>query len=188
MRKVPREAFVPPHLAELAYEDGALPIGEGQTISQPYIVALMTQAAEIGGDSHVLEIGTGSGYSTALLAAIAKDVISIERHETLVLAARARLSRVGLSRNVKVLVGDGTMGAPEAAPFDAIVVTAAGPRIPEALKAQLAVGGRLVIPVGAATGAQTLTLLRRDGTGAFHSQVLAQVSFVPLIGAQGWPR
>lgn len=187
MQSVIRDAFVPEHLAELAYEDGALPIGEGQTISQPYVVALMTEAAGLTETSRVLEIGTGSGYSTAILATIAGAVFSVERHEALAETAEQRLSALGIG-NVTIRVGDGTLGWPEKAPFDAIIVAAAGPRIPDALRAQLAVGGRLVMPVGSGAGPQTLTSVTRRGTDDLATETLAKVSFVPLIGAQGWQR
>ncbi len=188
MAQVPRERFVPDHLAELAYEDGALPIGDGQTISQPYIVALMTEAAELGPESRVLEVGTGSGYSTAILSLLAGHVFSIERHDTLATAARERLETGGYLDNVTLSVGDGTLGLPEKAPFDAIIIAAAGPRVPEALRAQLAMGGRLIMPVGSASGPQKLKCVTRDGEENFRTEDLAPVSFVPLIGAQGWQR
>lgn len=188
MAQVPRERFVPDHLAELAYEDGALPIGDGQTISQPYIVALMTEAAGLGPESRVLEVGTGSGYSTAILSLLAGHVFSIERHDTLATAARERLEKGGYLDNVTLSVGDGTLGLPEKAPFDAIIIAAAGPRVPEALRAQLAMGGRLIMPVGSASGPQKLTCVTRDGEENFRTEDLAPVSFVPLIGAQGWQR
>ncbi len=188
MAQVLRERFVPDHLAELAYEDGALPIGDGQTISQPYIVALMTEAAELGPESRVLEVGTGSGYSTAILSLLAGHVFSIERHDTLATAARERLETGGYLDNVTLSVGDGTLGLPEKAPFDAIIIAAAGPRVPEALRAQLAMGGRLIMPVGSASGPQKLTCVTRDGEENFRTEDLAPVSFVPLIGAQGWQR
>ncbi|MDV6224927.1 protein-L-isoaspartate(D-aspartate) O-methyltransferase [Nitratireductor aquimarinus] len=188
MAQVPRERFVPDHLAELAYEDGALPIGDGQTISQPYIVALMTEAAGLGPESRVLEVGTGSGYSTAILSLLAGHVFSIERHDTLATAARERLEKGGYLDNVTLSVGDGTLGLPEQAPFDAIIIAAAGPRVPEALRAQLAMGGRLIMPVGSASGPQKLTCVTRDGEENFRTEDLAPVSFVPLIGAQGWQR
>ena len=188
MAQVPRERFVPDHLAELAYEDGALPIGDGQTISQPYIVALMTEAAGLGPESRVLEVGTGSGYSTAILSLLAGHVFSIERHDTLATAARERLEKDGYLDNVTLSVGDGTLGLPEKAPFDAIIIAAAGPRVPEALRAQLAMGGRLIMPVGSASGPQKLTCVTRDGEENFRTEDLAPVSFVPLIGAQGWQR
>ncbi|MAS15248.1 MAG: protein-L-isoaspartate O-methyltransferase [Nitratireductor sp.] len=188
MAAVPRDLFVPEHLAELAYEDGALPIGDGQTISQPYIVALMTEAADLKPKSRVLEVGTGSGYSTGVLSRIAGHVFSIERHDSLAIAARRRLADVGYLDNVSIVVGDGTLGLPEEAPFDAIIVAAAGPRVPEALKAQLALNGRLVMPVGSAAGFQQLNRIVREGETDFRTEVLAPVSFVPLIGAQGWQR
>ncbi|WP_299935060.1 protein-L-isoaspartate(D-aspartate) O-methyltransferase [uncultured Nitratireductor sp.] len=188
MAQVPRERFVPDHLAELAYEDGALPIGDGQTISQPYIVALMTEAAGLGPESRVLEVGTGSGYSTAILSLLAGHVFSIERHDTLATAARERLETGGYLDNVTLSVGDGTLGLPEKAPFDAIIIAASGPRVPEALRAQLAMGGRLIMPVGSASGPQKLTCVTRDGEENFRTEDLAPVSFVPLIGAQGWQR
>lgn len=188
MAQVPRELFVPDHLAELAYEDGALPIGDGQTISQPYIVALMTEAAGLGPESRVLEVGTGSGYSTAILSLLAGHVFSIERHDTLATAACERLEKGGYLDNVTLSVGDGTLGLPEQAPFDAIIIAAAGPRVPEALRAQLAIGGRLIMPVGSASGPQKLTCVTRDGEENFRTEDLAPVSFVPLIGAQGWQR
>ncbi len=188
MGQVPRHAFVPRHLVELAYEDGALPVGEGQTISQPYMVALMTEAARPGPESRVLEVGTGSGYSTAILSAVSGSVYSIERHEVLAEAAGERLKATGFAKNVSIRVGDGTLGWPDKAPFDAIVVAAAGPRIPDALKAQLAIGGRLVMPVGQAAGAQLLTRVVRKSVEEYETETLAQVSFVPLIGAQGFPR
>ncbi|WP_295806748.1 protein-L-isoaspartate(D-aspartate) O-methyltransferase [uncultured Nitratireductor sp.] len=188
MAEVPRELFVPAHLVELAYEDGALPIGDGQTISQPYIVALMTEAADLGHRSRVLEVGTGSGYSTAILSRLVGHVFSIERHDALAISARERLARGGYLDNVSISVGDGTLGLPEEAPFDAIIIAAAGPRVPEALRAQLAPGGRLVMPVGSASGPQQLNCIVREDDETYRTEVLAPVSFVPLIGAQGWRR
>ncbi|HUP42871.1 MAG TPA: protein-L-isoaspartate(D-aspartate) O-methyltransferase, partial [Thermoanaerobaculia bacterium] len=160
MGKVPREAFVPPELAEEAYADGPLPIGEGQTISQPYIVALMTEALELCGGERVLDIGAGSGYAAAVLAEIAAELYTVERHARLAEEAAARLSHLGYD-NVQIRVGDGSLGWPEHAPFDAIVVAAGAPEVPEALKEQLAVGGRLVIPVGQGRTLQDLLRLRR---------------------------
>jgi protein-L-isoaspartate(D-aspartate) O-methyltransferase len=183
MREVPREAFVDPGFEEFAYEDGPLPIGDGQTISQPYIVALMTEAADIGPEDRVLEIGTGSGYAAAIAGRLAKSVHSIERHETLAESARARLKQHGYA-NVHVHIGDGTLGLPEAAPFDAILVAAGGPQVPEALKQQLAVGGVLVIPVGGADR-QSLTKITRTAHG-YDEDHLGGVRFVPLVGTQGW--
>lgn len=185
MSRVPRERFVPPESAEFAYDDRPLPIGCGQTISQPYVVALMTKALRLGPDDRVLEIGTGSGYAAAVLAECAREVYSIERHEGLAEVARARLAELGYT-NVQVRVGDGTLGWPEAAPFDAIVATAGGPVVPRALKCQLAVGGRLVIPVGALKNAQTLVRVVRTFADRFDQDDLGGVAFVPLIGAQGW--
>ncbi len=181
---VRREHFVPPEMAEFAYADTPLPIDAGQTISQPFIVALMAEAAEIGPDDRVLEIGAGSGYSAAVLASIAAEVVTIERHHTLVVAARRRLEAEGFP-NVRVVEGDGTLGFPEAGPYDAIVVTAGGPRVPEALREQLADGGRMVIPVGNEDRHQELLRIRRRGDD-FEESDLGPVRFVPLIGDQGW--
>src|ERR687895_2187713 len=147
MRRVPREAFVEEGFEEFAYEDGPLPIGEGQTISQPYIVALMIEAAEVTPADSVLEVGAGSGYAAAVVSQIADRVYAIERHPSLGKSARQRFKQLGYD-NIELRVGDGTRGWPEAAPFNAILVAAAGPSTPQALKDQLDVGGRLVIPVG----------------------------------------
>jgi protein-L-isoaspartate(D-aspartate) O-methyltransferase len=185
MEEVPREAFVAEGLAEFAYEDAPLPIEEGQTISQPYIVALMIEAAEVQPGDRVLDVGTGSGYAAAVLGRIAAQVYSIERHRTLVDVARQRFSRLGY-RNIEVRHGDGTLGWPDAAPFDAIIVAAGGPEIPEALRQQLKVGGRLVIPIGALGYSQRLVKVVRDGEDDFHEEDFGQVMFVPLVGAQGW--
>ncbi|MBS1836938.1 MAG: protein-L-isoaspartate(D-aspartate) O-methyltransferase [Actinobacteria bacterium] len=183
MRTVPRERFVPDEMVELAYEDHPLPIAEGQTISQPYIVALMASAAELGPGDRVLEVGTGSGYGAAILGCVAGEVWTIERHEQLALGARNVLGDLGLDR-VHVVVGDGTLGHAEAAPFDAIVVTAGAPTVPAALLGQLADGGRLVIPVGQAPWGQELLRIRRRGDRLVEDR-LGGVRFVPLIGAQG---
>jgi protein-L-isoaspartate(D-aspartate) O-methyltransferase len=183
MRQVPREEFVEPGFEEFAYEDGPLPIGDGQTISQPYIVALMTEAADIQPGDRVLEIGTGSGYAAAVAGGLAKSVHTIERHDGLAARARARLKTHGYA-NVHVHTGDGTLGLPEAAPFDAILVAAGGPHIPEALKQQLAVGGVLVIPVGGADE-QSLIKIKRTPHG-YDEEHLGGVRFVPLVGTQGW--
>ena len=184
MAKVPREAFVQPGFEEFAYEDSPLPIGEGQTISQPYVVALMIEAAEVKPGERVLEVGAGSGYAAAVLAQIADRVYGIERHATLVRAAQKRLSDLGYT-NVELRAGDGTLGWPEAAPFDAILVAAGGPHVPQALKEQLAVGGRLIMPVGAA-GMQNLLKITRKPDGEFEEQSLGAVAFVPLVGEHGW--
>jgi protein-L-isoaspartate(D-aspartate) O-methyltransferase len=185
MRKVPREAFVPPELADEAYADGPLPIGEGQTISQPYIVALMAEALELRGAERVLEIGAGSGYAAAVLAEIAAELYTVERHARLAEEAAARLTRLGYD-NVHVRVGDGSLGWPEHAPFDAIVVAAGAPEVPEALKEQLAVGGRLVIPVGQGRTLQDLLRLRRLSETEYQREELGGVRFVPLVGEEGW--
>jgi protein-L-isoaspartate(D-aspartate) O-methyltransferase len=185
MRTVPREAFLPPELAEFAYEDHPLPIAEGQTISQPYIVALMTAALELKPSDRVLEIGTGSGYAAAILGRIAREVYTIERHAALADMAAARLRELGF-HNVHVLHGDGTLGWQEHAPYDAIVVTAGGPGIPKPLLAQLAPGGRLVIPVGEEKALQTLVRVTRAADGSLRQEDLGDVRFVPLIGAAVW--
>jgi protein-L-isoaspartate(D-aspartate) O-methyltransferase len=185
MRKVPRERFVEEGFEEFAYEDGPLPIGHGQTISQPYIVAMMIEAAEVRPVDRVLEIGAGSGYAAAVLGEIAASVIAIERHEPLGETARSRIASAG-SSNVDVRIGDGTLGWPDAAPFDAILVAAGGPATPRALREQLAEGGRLVIPVGKAESLQSLLKITRTGPRTWDEEDLGAVRFVPLIGAQGW--
>jgi protein-L-isoaspartate(D-aspartate) O-methyltransferase len=184
MAAVPREAFVPPELAEFAYDDRPLPIEAGQTISQPYIVAVMIEALGIGPDNTVLEIGTGSGYAAAVLAQIAKHVYTIERHAELAGLARDRLAQLGYA-NVDVLCGDGTLGWKEHAPFDAIVAAASGPDLPRALLDQLAIGGRLIMPVGSER-AQELVRVTRVGDNEYRRDDLGAVIFVPLIGAHGW--
>ena len=185
MREVPREAFVQPGYEEFAYEDSPLPIGEGQTISQPYIVAFMVEAAELKPGERALEVGAGSGYAAAVMSRIAERVHAIERHAPLADLARERLARIDYD-NVEIRVGDGTRGWPEAAPFDAIIVAAGGPEVPNSLKRQLAVGGRLVMPVGEAGGHQTLVRVRRTGEDAWEEEQLAAVRFVPLVGEEGW--
>ncbi len=185
MRSVPREEFLPPELREFAYEDTPLPIAEGQTISQPYIVAMMTDALELDGGEKVLEIGTGSGYAAAILSRIAKDVYTVERIGQLAEKAAATLSTLGY-RNVHVRHADGTLGWPDHAPYDAIVVAAGGPEVPESLKAQLKIGGRLVIPVGADRRLQELVRVTRVSQREFKTEELADVRFVPLVGAEGW--
>lgn len=185
MRKVPRHEFVPDDLRESAYEDGPLPIGEGQTISQPLIVAMMTEAARLNGGERVLEIGTGSGYGAAVLAEIADEVVTIECIEGLATHARATLERQGY-RNVEVVVGDGTLGWSARAPYDAILVTAGGPYVPPSLRAQLKPGGRLVMPVGEQFYGQTLVRVTRGSDGEDRQEELSSVAFVPLIGAEGF--
>jgi protein-L-isoaspartate(D-aspartate) O-methyltransferase len=184
MRAVPRERFVPADYAEHAYDDGPLPIEEGQTISQPYIVALMLQAAELRPGDHMFEVGAGSGYAAAVAGRIADRVVSIERHAHLAEAARRRLDRLGYA-NVRILAGDGTRGCAEEAPFDAIIVSAGGPDVPGALRGQLRVGGRLVIPVGQGDS-QTLLCIRGVAEDLYEQDDLGEVVFVPLIGEQGW--
>ena len=185
MRRVPREAFVAADLRERAYDDTPLPIGNGQTISQPYIVALMLEAAAIHAGDRVLEIGAGSGYACAVASLVARQVDAVERLETLADSARERLARLGYA-NVAVHCADGSGGWPEGAPFDVILVAAGGPRVPDALREQLAPGGRLVMPVGTSSYDQRLVKLRRQNERAFHETDLGGVSFVPLIGAHGW--
>jgi protein-L-isoaspartate(D-aspartate) O-methyltransferase len=178
MRRVPRHEFVPAEHARLAYADHPLPIGHEQTISQPYIVAIMSELANVGPGSKVLEIGTGSGYQAAILAELGADVLSIEIVEPLARRAAATLERLGY-RSVRVRAGDGYRGWPEEAPFDAVLVTAAPPRIPDPLKEQLAVGGRLVIPVGELN--QELLVLTRTPKGVVEREVFP-VRFVPMTG------
>jgi protein-L-isoaspartate(D-aspartate) O-methyltransferase len=185
MRTVPREAFVPVDWRDYAYYDGPLPIAEGQTISQPYIVALMTQELQLTPHDRVLEVGTGSGYGAAVLSCIAAHVYTVERLHPLAVAARQRLRQLGF-HNVQVLASNGTLGWPEHAPYDGIVVTAEGPSIPQALQAQLTIGGRLIIPVGTPER-QSLMRVSRQSETAFEQENLGEVRFVPLIGAQGWP-
>jgi protein-L-isoaspartate(D-aspartate) O-methyltransferase len=184
MRSVPREAFISPGFEEFAYEDSALPIAEGQTISQPYIVAAMAAAAELEENDKVLEVGAGSGYAAAVISRIAAKVFAIERLAPLAQAARERMRVLGYG-NVELRAGDGSNGWPEQAPFDAILVSAGVPRIPEALKHQLAIGGRLVIPIGPMEE-QRLVRLTRTGEAIFQQDDLDAVRFVKLIGAGGW--
>jgi len=185
MRKVPREAFVAADRAHRAYDDTPLPIGEGQTISQPYIVAAMTEALRLRPDDRVLEIGTGSGYAAAVLAVIAAEVYSVECLGGLAASARRRLEELGFA-NVHMRHGDGTLGWPEHAPYDAIVVTAGGPDVPSSLVGQMAVGGRLVMPVGPTTRSQRLVRVVRTGEKTYDREWLEAVTFVPLIGVEGW--
>lgn len=184
MRRVPREEFVRPTSRASAYEDHPLPIAHGQTISQPYIVALTVEAARIDNTSHVLDIGTGSGYAAAVLAEIAADVITIERHRALAEGARAVLARLGYA-NVTVVTGDGTLGWSDAAPYDAIVVAAAAPRIPDPWLRELADGGRLVMPVGRPGFGQALKRITLGPHREPRSEDLGGVTFVPLIGTFG---
>jgi protein-L-isoaspartate(D-aspartate) O-methyltransferase len=183
MRAVPRHAFVPIGLVDQAYEDQPLPIGEGQTISQPFMVASMTAALELSGRERVLEIGAGSGYQSAVLSLLAHEVHAVESRPALAESARTRLAQLGY-RNVQIHVGDGTLGWPDAAPFDAILVTAAAPEIPEPLVAQLADGGRMVLPVGSAETQQLLRVRRRNEM--ISTERFYQCRFVPLIGRYGW--
>ncbi len=184
MRKVPRHLFVDEALRDQAYGDYPLPIGEGQTISQPYIVALMTEALELKGPEKVLEVGTGSGYQAAILAELARWVYSIERYPSLAHRAKRILEKLGYN-NVIIKVGDGTKGWPEAAPFDAIIVTAAGPKIPEPLIEQLKDGGRLVMPVGD-EWSQYLIKVTKKGDRLIKEN-LGAVRFVKLVGEYGFP-
>ena len=185
LRAVPREAFVPDIERPFAYEDHPLPIGAGQTISQPYIVALTTAGLRLRGGERVLEIGTGCGYAAAVLGQIAAEVHSVERIESLATQARATLARLGIT-NVHVHCADGTLGWPEAAPYDAIAVTAAGPQVPDTLKAQLAPGGAIVMPVGDRHGHQTLLRWYLDAAGQAQVEPLCDVRFVPLLGVHGF--
>jgi protein-L-isoaspartate(D-aspartate) O-methyltransferase len=184
MGQVCREHFVPPALAEHAYDDSALPIAAGQTISQPYIVAAMAEGAEVRPGDRVLEVGTGSGYGAAVLRGLGAQVVTIERHPELAEIAAANLAAAGAD-DVLVVLGDGSLGWPDLAPYDAIVVTAAGPKTPPSLVAQLAERGRLVMPVGARDGAQQLVRVRRRGLDLAEED-LGPVAFVPLLGAEGW--
>ncbi len=184
MRSVPRHVFVPKDQRKWAYSDGALRIGHEQTISQPYIVALMTEALKLSGDEVVLEVGTGSGYQAAILAQLVSTVHTIERHQALSEDAAQRIALLGIE-NIHFHSGDGSLGLPEMAPFQAIMVTAAAPNVPQALLDQLDDGGRLVIPVGAKFS-QSLELWQRKAD-KFTCDVISSVAFVPLIGEQGWP-
>jgi len=183
MARVPRDLFVPSECRNHAWRNSALPIGEGQTISQPLVVGLMTQALKLLGKEKVLEVGTGSGYQCAVLAELSHAVVSIERIEPLATSARGRLTNLGYT-NARVVVGDGTVGHPEEAPYDAIIVTAATPRVPKPLLDQLAENGRLILPVGSHTSQDLVLYIRHEGrTTTDH---LGSVRFVPLIGEAGW--
>lgn len=183
LQRVPRHWFVPEEYTNIAYSDGPLPIGNGQTISQPYIVALMTELLELQGDENVLEVGTGSGYQAALLGVLARQVHTIERHPALAQKAEQVLLKLGLT-NVMVHVGDGSLGLPKYAPFQAIMVTAAAPRVPQPLYDQLDEDGRLVLPEGGA-GGQILDRWRKIDA-EFRQEHIAPVAFVPLRGEHGW--
>ena len=185
MREVPRHEFVASRFAGFAYDDSPLPIEADQTISQPYIVALMIEAAEVGPGDRVLEIGAGSGYAAAIIGRIAGQVIAIERHEELAGIAAARMKRLGYD-NVEIIHGDGTRGWPEQAPYDAIIVAASGSHVPEALTRQLSADGILVMPVGEPSSVQNLVKVRRRGEEDFVQEDLGPVRFVPLIGEHGW--
>jgi len=183
MAAVPRHLFVDPTFSGRAYSDHALPIGQDQTISQPYMVALMTQALRLEGDEKVLEIGTGSGYQTAILAELADRVFTIERIPEIGIAARERLTGMGYS-NIIFRIGDGTVGWREMSPFDRVIVTAGAPKIPSFLEEQIRIGGSCVVPVGDASN-QSLVRVTRNDTGV-REEVLCSCTFVPLIGREGW--
>jgi len=183
--EVPRERFVESGFEDQAYEDAPLPIGEGQTISQPYVVAAMLEAARISPHDRVLEIGAGSGYAAAVASRMAHDVFAIERHASLVRSAQRRFDALGYD-NIHLRSGDGSRGWAEAAPFDAIVVSAGAPAAPAALKEQLAIGGRMLIPVGPVSGQQELLRITRESATRYREEALGGVMFVPLIGAEGW--
>lgn len=184
MGRVPRHEFVPPALRPLAYSDRPLPIENGQTISQPYIVALMLQAAALTADATVLDIGTGSGYAAAVASQLVRRVISVERHPSLAETARRRLEAGGYG--VEVITGDGLLGWPDAAPYDAIMAAATGPRVPQAWLQQLVIGGRLVMPIGEPGGRQRLVVRTRTPDGRLDEKDLGDVAFVPLIGDGGF--
>lgn len=186
MRKVPRERFLPIGEGAFAYDDSPLPIGEGQTISQPYIVAYMADCLCLVGGEKVLEIGTGCGYAAAVLAEIAEEVYTIERIESLAAMARQSLDTLGY-KNVHVRCDDGTLGWPDKSPFDGILVSAGAPDVPETLKRQLRIGGRLVIPVGYGQSYQQLVRVTRVEENEWTSDELIAVRFVPLVGKEGWP-
>jgi protein-L-isoaspartate(D-aspartate) O-methyltransferase len=183
MLTIPRHEFVPEQFRAEAYADKPLPIGEGQTISQPYMVGAMTEALELTGSERVLEIGTGSGYQAAVLSMQAREVITIENHESLAQAAQERLSRLGYA-NVKVHTGDGSLGFAGDAPYDAILITAAAPQIPPFVRTQLRGGGLLVIPVGSQESQELVQARMEDGH--MKSRVLFDCQFVPLLGRYGW--
>jgi protein-L-isoaspartate(D-aspartate) O-methyltransferase len=183
--EVPREAFIGSEYAHLAYGDHPLPIESGQTISQPYIVALTIDAAGIKRGDKVLEVGAGSGYAAAVIGQIATHVIAIERHHQLVELAQQRMERLGY-RNVRIVEGDGTLGWPEEAPFDAIVAAASGSHVPQSWIDQLKPGGRIVMPLGEPRGVQSLVKVTKEADGTLRRENLGGVRFVPLIGAEGF--
>jgi protein-L-isoaspartate(D-aspartate) O-methyltransferase len=185
MREVPREFFVPSNLINLAYEDSALPIEESQTISQPYMVALMIEALGLEPDSRVLEIGTGSGYAAAVLSRVASQVYTVERHANLALVAMQHFQDLGYE-NIRVHIGDGTLGWDEFAPYDGIVVTAGAPQVPEPLLKQLKVKANLVIPIADRKNSQKLIRIQRIDQDEYKEENLGGVRFVPLIGKEGW--
>jgi len=184
MGRIPRERFVADFVRRHAYADEALPIESGQTISQPYIVARMTELVELREGARVLEVGTGSGYQTAILATMGADVVSLERHADLAETARQRLRDLGLDEHVEIRVADGSLGAPDRAPFDGIIVTAAAPTIPIPLREQLADGGRMVIPVGSRREQELLVIVRHGDE--WHERSDGPVVFVPLVGEGGF--
>jgi len=186
MARLPREAFVPGAPSSIAYEDRALPIDEGQTISQPYIVARMTELLALERNDRILEIGTGSGYQAAVLALLGAKVRSFEWYPALAKAARERLDRLGIE-GVEIVVGDGSAGDPSGSPWDGIIVTAGAPAVPESLREQLAIGARLVIPVGDRWQQDLLVVERRDDL-TWVERSDGTVMFVPLVGEGGWPR
>ncbi|MEZ0239267.1 MAG: protein-L-isoaspartate(D-aspartate) O-methyltransferase [Chloroflexota bacterium] len=185
MARLPREAFVPGAPSSSAYDDRALPIEEGQTISQPYMVARMTELLEPKSGEHILEIGTGSGYQAAVLALLGAKVRTFERHAALAKAARERLDRLAIE-GVEIVVGDGSAGDPSGAPWDGIIVTAGAPAVPESLREQLAIGARLVIPVGDRWQQDLIVVERRDES-TWVEKSDGAVMFVPLVGEGGWP-
>lgn len=185
MGAVPREAFVREDLAEFAYDDRPLPIAENQTISQPFVVAFMIEAAGVAQGSRVLEVGAGSGYAAAVVSRIAREVYAVERHRELAEGARERLSALGYD-NVHVIHADGSRGLPEYGPYDAILVSAGGPAVPPELQEQLALGGRLVIPVGDEPRSQDLIRVVRRSEKQYSEENLGAVQFVPLVGEAGW--
>jgi protein-L-isoaspartate(D-aspartate) O-methyltransferase len=184
-RTVPREEFISADHAVHAYQDSPLPIESGQTISQPYIVALTIAAAEIGEGARVLEVGAGSGYAAAVIGQVAREVIAIERHPELVELARQRMERLGYD-NVRIVEGDGTLGWPEEAPFDAIVAAASGSHVPQCWIAQIKPGGRIVMPIGGPHSTQSLIKVTKDEDGTLDREDLGAVRFVPLIGQEGF--